>query len=293
MTIFIASFLLVFLAEMGDKTQLLAMAFAARYRAGTVLAGVLAATLANHLLAAAAGNWLTGILPFAYIQIAASVSFILFGLWTLLGDKLEGEDRRFQFNPFWTVAVAFFFAEMGDKTQLATVALAAKYLSLIPVWMGTTAAMLAADAFGIGIGVILGKKIPERFIKWFAAVIFILFGLIGLYDSMPKWWPPQPSVETGLLLIIFLVGAVGWWNYRRQEAQEWKGAAEGALVIDIRKGAHRPRRADISPGAGALPVLKNSPENRKVVGIEHPGDQAPPLRQRRVDSESQRAGRMS
>ena len=78
---------------------------------------------------------------------------------------------------------------MGDKTQLATVALAAKYQSIIPIWMGTTAAMLAADAFGIIVGVVLGKRIPERFVKWFAAVIFILFGIIGLYDSMPGTIP--------------------------------------------------------------------------------------------------------
>lgn len=292
MTIFIASFLLVFLAEMGDKTQLLAMAFAARYRAGTVLAAVLAATLANHLLAAAAGNWLTNIVPFAYIQIAASVSFILFGLWMLSGDRLEGEDRRFHFSPFWTVAVAFFFAEMGDKTQLATVALAAKYLSLVPVWMGTTVAMLAADAFGIGVGVVLGKKIPERFIRGFAAAIFILFGLIGLYDSLPAWQPEKPSVEAGLGLIILLVGAVGWWNYRRQEGKEKNGAREGAQVIDIRAGQYGPRPADISAGGGATPVLESSPEKRKIAGSELPGEQAP-LREQRRDSESRRAARRS
>ena len=83
-------------------------------------------------------------------------------LWTLRGDKLEGEDKKYTFSPFWTVAVAFFFAEMGDKTQLATVALAAKYHSIIPIWLGTTAGMMVADAFGIIVGVVLGKKIPER-----------------------------------------------------------------------------------------------------------------------------------
>ena len=174
---------------MGDKTQLLAMAFAARFPAKTVLAGVLVATLVNHLLAVVVGSWLTNFVPLDTIQIAASASFILFGLWTLRGDQLEGEDKRYKFSPFWTVAVAFFFAEMGDKTQLATVALAAKYQSIIPIWMGTTAAMLVADAFGIIVGVVLGKRIPERFVKWFAAVIFILFGIIGLYDSLPGTIP--------------------------------------------------------------------------------------------------------
>jgi putative Ca2+/H+ antiporter (TMEM165/GDT1 family) len=216
MKIFIASFLFVFLAEMGDKTQLLAMAFAARFPAKTVLAGVLVATLVNHLLAVVAGNWLTNIVPLDYIQIAASASFILFGLWTLRGDQLEGEDKKYKFSPFWTVAVAFFVAEMGDKTQLATVALAAKYQTIIPIWLGTTAAMLAADAFGIIVGVVLGKRIPERFVKWFAAVIFILFGIIGLYDSIPERFLTPTVMAGGIFFILVLVGLVVWRNRRRE-----------------------------------------------------------------------------
>jgi putative Ca2+/H+ antiporter (TMEM165/GDT1 family) len=224
MKIFVASFLFVALAEMGDKTQLLAMAFAARFPAKTVLAGVLVATLVNHLLAVVAGNWLTNIIPLDYIQIAASASFILFGLWTLRGDELEGEDQKYKFSPFWTVAVAFFFAEMGDKTQLATVALAAKYQSIIPIWMGTTAAMLAADAFGIIVGVILGKRIPERFVKWFAASIFILFGIAGLYDSIPDRFLTSPAMAGGICLILLLASLVLWRNRRREVIAKKKGA---------------------------------------------------------------------
>jgi putative Ca2+/H+ antiporter (TMEM165/GDT1 family) len=215
MTIFIASFLFVVLAEMGDKTQLLAMAFACRYPAGTVLAAVLAATLVNHLMAVVAGSWLTLFVPFETIQIAASASFILFGLWTLRGDRLEGEDRKYRFSPFWTVAVAFFFAEMGDKTQLATVALAAKYHEILPVWLGTTAAMVVADAFGIIVGVVLGKRIPERFVKWFAATIFILFGIAGLADSLPERLLTPPFMAGGLLAVILMVALVVLWNRRR------------------------------------------------------------------------------
>jgi len=215
--IFIASFLFVVLAEMGDKTQLLAMAFACRYPAKTVLAGVLVATLVNHLLAVVVGSWLTNIVPLDTIQIAASASFILFGLWTLRGDRLEGEDKKFKFSPFWTVAVAFFFAEMGDKTQLATVALAAKYQSILPIWMGTTAAMLVADAFGIIVGVVLGKKIPERFLKWFAAVIFILFGIIGLYDSLPERFLTPPAMAAGLFFVVALAVVVVWQGRRRED----------------------------------------------------------------------------
>jgi putative Ca2+/H+ antiporter (TMEM165/GDT1 family) len=184
MTAFLTSLAIVVLAEMGDKTQLLAMAFATRFRWQTVMWGVLAATAANHLIAVGVGNYLTSIIPLSYIKIAAAASFILFGLWTLRGDKLHDEDKRFNFSPFWTVTVAFFIAEMGDKTQLATVALAAEFNTVIPVWLGTTGGMLVADAVGIILGMVLHKKIPEKQIKWFAAMVFIAFGVWGLYESL-------------------------------------------------------------------------------------------------------------
>jgi putative Ca2+/H+ antiporter (TMEM165/GDT1 family) len=183
MTAFLTSLAIVVLAEMGDKTQLLAMAFASRFRWQTVMWGVFVATAANHLLAVLVGNYLTNIIPLNYIKIAASASFIIFGLWTLRGDTLKDEDKGFNFSPFWTVAIAFFIAEMGDKTQLATVALAAEFHTIIPVWIGTTTGMLIADAIGIGAGIVLHKKIPEKQIKWFAALVFIAFGLWGLYEA--------------------------------------------------------------------------------------------------------------
>ena len=205
MTAFLLSMSVVVLAEMGDKTQLLAMAFATRYRATTVLWAVFWATLFNHLLAVAVGNYLTNFIPIQYIQIAAAVSFILFGIWTIRGDELNNEDKRFSFSPFWTVAIAFFIAEMGDKTQLTTVALAAKYQSIIPVWMGTTTGMVIADAIGIVIGIVIGKKIPERAVKWFAAIIFILFGLIGLFQYLPGTLLTPVNIAIAILFIIVAV----------------------------------------------------------------------------------------
>ncbi len=184
MLAFITSLGFVVLAEMGDKTQLLAMAFATRYIWKTVLWGVFAATVCNHFLAVMAGNLLDELLPMEYVKIGAAAAFILFGLWTLRGDTLNNEDRRLKYSPFWTVAIAFFFAEMGDKTQFATIALAAKFDTILPVWFGTTAGMIIADAFGITIGIVFGKKIPERIVKWVAACIFISFGIFGLYDSI-------------------------------------------------------------------------------------------------------------
>lgn len=201
MNAFLASLAFVVLAEMGDKTQLLAMAFACKFRWQTVMWGVFVATAANHLLAAAAGNYLAAIVPMAYIKIAAAVSFVIFGLWTIRGDTLEGEDRRYHFSPFWTVTVGFFMAEMGDKTQLATIALAVEYNTVITVWMGTTLGMIISNAFGIIVGNVMGRRIPERLIKWVAAVVFIAFGAYGLYENLPRHII-SPAVVAGSLAAI-------------------------------------------------------------------------------------------
>lgn len=181
MAAFIASFIFVLLAEMGDKTQLLAMAFAGRYSAHKVLIAVFLATLLNHSLAVAVGKALTVVIPLRVISFAAAISFIIFGLWTLRGDKLGNEDKKeSRFGPIVTVAIAFFLAEMGDKTQLATISLAVEYRNIFSVLMGTTLAMVIADAFGIIAGVVMRKHIPENIIKWVSASVFILFGLMGI-----------------------------------------------------------------------------------------------------------------
>ena len=201
MTAFIASLIFVVLAEMGDKTQLLAMAFACKFRWQTVMWGVFVATAANHLMAAAAGSYLAAIVPLVYIKIAAAVSFIIFGLWTIRGDTLEGEDKKYNFSPFWTVTIAFFMAEMGDKTQLATIALAVEYNMIIPVWMGTTLGMIISNGVGIIVGNVMGKHIPERAIKWASALIFIAFGGYGLYGNLPGHvW--SPTVTAGSLIAL-------------------------------------------------------------------------------------------
>lgn len=180
MTALLMSTFLVTVAEMGDKTQLLAMAFATRFKAKDVLLGVFFATLANHLTAVVVGKVLGDQIPTFWVQIVASLSFIFFGLWTLRGDKLEGEEKRQGISPFWTVFVGFFIAELGDKTQLTTVALAAKYATIVPVWMGTTMGMVIADSIGIGLGSTIARYVSERTIKVASAGIFIGLGMIGL-----------------------------------------------------------------------------------------------------------------
>lgn len=204
MTAFLTSLVFVVLAEMGDKTQLLAMAFATRFRWQTVMWGVFAATVFNHLFAVIVGNYITNFIPMSYVQIAAAASFIVFGLWTIRGDELDCQDNSCKRSPFWTVAIAFFIAEMGDKTQLATIALAAQFNTVVPVWLGTTAGMMIADGIGIIIGIVLGKKIPERAVKWFAAIVFIFFGLFGLYETVPQQFLTAPIIA-GTLVVVGLL----------------------------------------------------------------------------------------
>lgn len=206
MEAFLTAVFLVTVAEMGDKTQLLAMAFATRFRATEVLFGVFIATILNHALAVAVGELLTVKIPMAYIQITAAASFIGFGLWTLRGDKLEGEEKKqTRFGPIGTVAVAFFIAELGDKTQLATIALAAKYHAAAMILMGTTIGMLVADAFGIWIAVLLGKRIPENTVKAVSAGIFIVFGILGLYSAIPKSYLNPWTIAVFLALLGSLI----------------------------------------------------------------------------------------
>ena len=195
----------VTLAEMGDKTQLLAMAFAARYKSAEVLTGIFLATVVNHALAVAAGHLATRFTAAQlWIQVAASLSFILFGLWTVRGDTLAGEDKRStKFGPVFTVGTAFFIAEMGDKTQLTTIALAAK-LPAAPfaVLAGTTAGMLIADSVGIVAGVILRRKIPEKRIKLVSASAFVLFGLIGSFRVFREDLGLPLPIAAGILIAL-------------------------------------------------------------------------------------------
>ncbi|MCX5678035.1 MAG: TMEM165/GDT1 family protein [Candidatus Omnitrophica bacterium] len=187
MQAFIASFIFVVLAEMGDKTQLLAMAFAARYSAYKVLIAVFLATILNHALAVATGHFLTTIVPMDIISFIAALSFIAFGIWTLHGDKLNLKNKKeSRFGPVATVGIAFFLAEMGDKTQLATISLAVEYRNMFNVLMGTTLGMVVADAIGIIVGIVMRKHIPEKSVKWISASIFILFGLNGIYRVLAR-----------------------------------------------------------------------------------------------------------
>lgn len=213
---FLASYIFITLAEMGDKTQLLAMAFAARYSPFKVLSGVLLATVLNHAAAVAAGRLISSFIPLDIVYLPAALSFIIFGLWTIKGDVPDGGPAgRPRFGPVLTVAAAFFLAEMGDKTQLATVSLAVQYPVPLAVLSGTTLGMLTADAVGIAAGVVMRKRLPQEAVRWIAAAVFVLFGLGGVLKTLiPRLGPFPAGAVTfaAAVLTVFLAFRI----YRRE-----------------------------------------------------------------------------
>lgn len=164
MAAFWISLFFVLVAEMGDKTQLVALAFATRYSIKTVLTGVFVATLLVHLLSVFLGEAASWALPTFWIQLLAGLSFIFFGLWTLRGDKLdEGSEKAdTRFGPLMMVAATFFLAELGDKTMLATITIASKYRSFVGVWLGSTLGMVVADGMATLTRRVMGRQLPER-----------------------------------------------------------------------------------------------------------------------------------
>ncbi|MBC3797284.1 TMEM165/GDT1 family protein [Acetobacterium tundrae] len=186
MSEFIKALLLVVVAEMGDKTQLLAMAMAGKYKVAQVMLGVLIATILNHALAVLAGTYLSSVIPMQTVEIVAAVAFLAFGIWTLRGDKIDEDgEKKHKFGPVVTVAIAFFIAEMGDKTQLMTITIAAESTQPFFILLGTTTGMLIADGIGILGGAWLAKHIPDIYIKWIAGLIFMFFGTLTLYKTLP------------------------------------------------------------------------------------------------------------
>ena len=177
----IQSFLLVAVSEMGDKTQLLALVLALRYkRPWTIMAGILVATLLNHGLASWVGGYVSSLVSPEVLRYTLAAIFGAFALWILVPDKDEDGPTDDRFGPFLTTLVTFFLAEMGDKTQLATVALGARYASTALVTAGTTLGMLAADGLADFTAVKLDRVVPIRWVRLVAAGLFFLFGLGAL-----------------------------------------------------------------------------------------------------------------
>jgi putative Ca2+/H+ antiporter (TMEM165/GDT1 family) len=175
----LTSTVLVALAEMGDKTQLLAILLATRFRKPVpVILGILAATLANHFLAALVGSELASALDSRWFRYLIAASFIVMAGWTLIPDKIDDLDRKPpRFGAFLTTAVAFFLVEMGDKTQIATIGLGARFHQLIAVTAGTTLGMMIANVPAVLLGHELIKRIPLTLVRVVAAAVFLILGL--------------------------------------------------------------------------------------------------------------------
>ena len=181
---FIASFLVIGIAELGDKTQLLTMALAAKYPMEKVIYGICSATAALMLIAVLVGEIIQKFVPMLFISILAGAFFIIYGLIIIAPIKNEEENKEVSNSkiksnePFWIVFGSFFLAEIGDKTQLATFAMTAKYGSPVQIWLGATLGMVLVNLFGILIGNVLRNYLPEKMIKYLTGGLFILFGAL-------------------------------------------------------------------------------------------------------------------
>ena len=181
MEAFLTSTVIVAVAEMGDKTQLLSFLLAARFRKPwPILAGILLATLANHFLAGAVGAWIATWIPGEILKWIVAVAFFAFGLWALKPDELGEDPAMPAAGVFLATMVAFFLVEMGDKTQLATIALAARYDSLVAVVLGTTLGMMLANAPAVWIGEKLAHRVNMKLMRWTAAALFWVLGVLAL-----------------------------------------------------------------------------------------------------------------
>ena len=192
---------IVALAEMGDKTQLLSFVLAAKLkRRVPIVLGILVATLANHFLAGGIGTWLATLVSPAVLRWTIAVSFVAFGLWALRADELEDDRGLRGAGVFATTLVAFFLVEMGDKTQLATVALAARYHSLVAVVTGTTLGMMIANVPAVWMGEALAHRVNMKWMRWVAAALFIVLGALTLLagNDAVRLPPPPPPPAAGV-----------------------------------------------------------------------------------------------
>jgi len=181
------SFAVIFVAELGDKSQLMALAFATRYRPLPILVGITIATAVVHAFSVVIGAVLGAAMPTDAINVVAGVAFLGFAVWTLRGDHLDEDEaaraERRTRSAVWAAAGAFFLAELGDKTMLATITLATRE-GLFGTWLGSTLGMVAADALAIGAGALLGRRLPERAVRIGAALSFVAFGVLLIVEGL-------------------------------------------------------------------------------------------------------------
>ena len=189
------AFSLIFFAEMGDKSQLLAMTYATKYKVRNVLMGVTIGIFLNHLLAVLLGTFITSVIPIENISIFAGIVFIIFGYFSLQMTEELKDVKKTKVGVILTISIAMFLGELGDKTQLSTIILASEATYPYIILAGTVSAMVLTSIFGIYVGIKYGSKIPEFTLKVLSSLVFICFGLIKVIDNLPS--------SSNLILIIF------------------------------------------------------------------------------------------
>jgi Ca2+/H+ antiporter, TMEM165/GDT1 family len=188
MNAFLIGTAVIFIAELGDKSQLMALTFATRFKTMPVLIGITAATAIVHAVSVIVGAAIGASIPTRPISIVAAIAFVIFGFWTLRGDELTDDDEARSEaisgrRVIMSVATVFFLAELGDKTMLATITLATQE-GLVGTWIGSTVGMVAADALAIVVGRQLGARLPERTIRIGASIAFFLFAGVLLFEAL-------------------------------------------------------------------------------------------------------------
>jgi Ca2+/H+ antiporter, TMEM165/GDT1 family len=188
MQAFLVAIATIAVAEIGDRTQLLSLALAAHYRKrGPILAGILVATIANHAVAGALGAWFGRLLTPQILDALVGISMVLMALWVLKADTFTGAVEISNKGAFIATVIAFFIAEIGDKTQVATLALAAAYPNLLAVVAGTTAGMLIANVPAVFLGDALSGKLPIRKMNYVASILFLVLGVVFIARAVAVW----------------------------------------------------------------------------------------------------------
>lgn len=215
----LVSFGVIFVAELGDKSQLMAMTYAIRYRWWVVLLGITVATTAVHAVSVLFGHVLGLSIPTDLMTIVGGLAMLLFGFWTLRGDSLDTDESdkadRVKKSVLFAVIGSFFLAELGDKTMLATITLATDH-NWVGVWIGSTVGMVAADALAIAVGAVLGRKLPEKAIAYGAAALFFVFAAWLTTDGLVTANNFIVTMAT-ITAVAMIVSAGTWYVHSHRE----------------------------------------------------------------------------
>ncbi|MGY3555220.1 putative Ca2+/H+ antiporter (TMEM165/GDT1 family) [Williamsia sp. R60] len=236
----LVSFGVIFVAELGDKSQLMAMTYAIRYRWWVVLLGITVATTAVHAVSVLFGHVLGLSIPTDLMTIVGGLAMLLFGFWTLRGDSLDTDESdkadRVKKSVLFAVIGSFFLAELGDKTMLATITLATDH-NWVGVWIGSTIGMVAADALAIAVGAVLGRKLPEKAIAYGAAALFFVFAAWLTTDGLVT--ANNFIVTMATITAVAMIVSAGTW-YVHSHREQIRAAERERLLAEPESEADLP-----------------------------------------------------